>query len=127
MSQLTRIFMSSALVASIGLASACSQKQLSYNHDIRPILEQNCIECHKPGGTGYAASGLSMESYDSLMKGTHYGPVIKPGDALSSTLILLITGKADESIRMPHDHRKPLNSNEIEKFKLWITQGAKNN
>ena len=122
-----RILLSGIFLTCLGVISGCSQKQLSYSRDIRPILERNCLECHNPNGTGFAASGLSMESYESLMKGTHFGPVINPGDALSSTLLLLVSGKADESIRMPHDNRKPLNHDEIEKLNTWVAQGAKNN
>ncbi|MEK6747753.1 MAG: c-type cytochrome domain-containing protein [Pseudomonadota bacterium] len=106
---------------------ACEPKQISYSHDIRPVLDKNCLECHAPGKPGYAASGLSVESYENLMKGTHYAPVIKPGDEVSSTLVLLISGKADESIRMPHDGRKPLDPDEIDNIRHWIKQGAKNN
>lgn len=110
--------------------SGCSkepQREVSFSNDIRPIIDQNCIKCHAPGGQGYQASGLSMQTYDSLMKGTKFGPVIKPGDALSSTLAILIAGRADPSINMPHGDNKPLSKEQIKLFEQWINQGAKNN
>ena len=110
-----------------GFASGCGNKMMSYAGDIKPLLEKNCFECHLPGGAGHAASGLSMDSYESLMKGTRFGPVIVPKDAASSTLVRLISGTADPSIRMPHGDRKPLAAKDIEKIAAWINQGAKNN
>lgn len=103
------------------------EKQVSFSKDIRPIIESNCIKCHAPGGPGYEASGLSMQTYESLMKGTKFGPVIKPGDALSSTLAILIDGRADPSINMPHGNNEPLSGEQIKTFEQWINQGAKNN
>jgi hypothetical protein len=68
-----------------------------------------------------------MQTYDSLMKGTKFGPVIKPEDALSSTLMILIDGRADPSINMPHGNNEPLSGEQIKLFEKWINQGAKNN
>ena len=109
--------------------AACGQKNapaVSYSDQIKPLLTQYCLECHQPGGKGYEKSGLSMVNYDSLMKGTKLGPVIKPGSAESSTLYRLVAGKADPSIRMPHE-REPLTKADIQLIKNWIDQGAMNN
>ena len=58
------------------------------------------------------------------MKGTNFGPVVIPGQAINSTLYRLVTGKADPSLRMPHDSG-PLSDENISKIKDWIDQGAK--
>jgi hypothetical protein len=116
-------------IFALTLLSGCGKEappQVSFSNDIKPIIQDHCIECHKPGGKGYEASGLDMRTYEALMKGTKFGPVIKPGDALSSTLMILIDGRADPSINMPHG-RTPLNADQNQKFKAWIDQGAKNN
>lgn len=107
------------------LGSGCS-KQVSYAKDVYPILEENCLECHKEGGKGQVASGLSMETYEDLMKGTKYGPVIVPGSGFSSTMAILMEHKADPVLNMPHN-QQPLAEEEIETIKVWIDQGAKNN
>jgi uncharacterized membrane protein len=114
------------IVANLGGCAKEPPKQISFSGQIQPIIQSRCIECHTTGGQGFQASGLSMETYDSLMKGTKFGPVIKPGDPVSSTLMRLIEGKADPSIRMPHG-KKPLTDEQIDLFKEWISQGAKNN
>lgn len=102
-------------------------KTVSFTKDIQPILSQHCLECHRQGGAGESASGLNMSTYQGLMKGTKFGPVVKPGDSLSSTLLILVEGRADPSIRMPHGDRPPLNKSEIDQLRHWVDQGAKDN
>lgn len=109
----------------MALASGCS-KEVSFAKDVQPILNAHCTECHLVGEKGYQESGLSMESYADLMKGTKFGPVIVPGDSLSSTLSRLIGHKADQSLNMPHD-KKMIENDKIALIDTWIDQGAKNN
>ncbi|MFZ0255793.1 MAG: c-type cytochrome domain-containing protein [Gammaproteobacteria bacterium] len=102
------------------------EPEVSYSKDVRPILEKNCMECHVEGAAGYEASGFSMATYEDLMKGTKFGAVIKPGDSLTSALTMLVEGRADPSIQMPHG-KEPLTEEEIATLKTWVEQGAKNN
>lgn len=114
------------------LLTACDggekeQPKVSYSHDVIPILQNHCQECHLPGGAGEQASGLDMSTYQSLMKGTKFGPVIKAGDSLSSTLVILVEGRADPSLKMPHGDRPSLSAEQIKTLRQWIDQGAMNN
>ena len=103
------------------------QQKVSYSKQIIPILQKHCLECHVPSAPGQLASGFDMSSYQTLMKGTKFGSVIKPGDSLSSTLIILVEGRADPSIKMPHGDRPSPSADEIKLLRLWIDQGAENN
>ena len=109
--------------------AACqTQPKVSFQNEVYPILEKNCLECHKPpGGKGYRETGLNMENYESLMTGTVYGPVIVPGNSKKSILNMLVEGRADDSMRMPHNRSTPLTDREIRILHLWVKQGAKNN
>lgn len=109
--------------------SACgrSEPAVSFASDVKPILDKRCVECHTPGQAGYEASQLGFASYEAVMKGTKFGPVVVPGDSLGSNLVILVEGRADPSIAMPHGDSEPLMQGEIEILKLWIDQGAKNN
>lgn len=122
----TGILRASALLAAASLLAACGQKEISYRADVQPILKQYCLECHADGGDGYAKSGLLMTSHESLMKGTKFGAIVKPGDGLGSVLIQLVEGRADPSIKMPHG-KAALPKEQIEVLKQWVVQGAKNN
>lgn len=124
------------------LGAGCVKQEVSFTKEVRPILQKNCLSCHAPGGEGYAASGFSAETYESVMKGTKLGSVIVPGSSISSTLVVLIEHKADPSINMPRpreqqllghvnylkDWKVPmLPAEEIKLIRAWIDQGAKNN
>lgn len=113
------------LLVILALSAGCERK-VSFAKDVRPILNDHCLECHATGKEGYTKSGLNMESYAGLMKGTKFGPVIEPGSSISSTLFRLIDHKADPSINMPHNKTK-IEEQHIELIKRWIDQGAKDN
>lgn len=107
---------------------ACSkaEPEVSFSADVQPLLATRCGACHVPGQAGYEASGLSMASYEALMQGTKFGAVVLPGNALSSTLTMLIEGRADPSIRMPHGDA-PLSAAEQQLVRKWVEQGARDN
>ncbi|MBV5308839.1 c-type cytochrome domain-containing protein [Chromatium okenii] len=118
-------------VIAVGLPLAlfiagCNERTVSFKNDIKPLLDTNCIECHLKGGKGYETSGFFIESYESLMKGTKFGPVVVAGDPLSSSLYRLVSGEVDKSIQMPHK-KDPLSADKIALIEHWIAQGAKNN
>jgi hypothetical protein len=117
-----------ALLALPALAAPMSgQGAVSYKNDVLPILHDYCLSCHQPGGKGYEKSGLDMRTYESLMKGTKFGSVIKPGDSFTSILIQVIEGRVHASIKMPFGMSGGLAKEKIATLKNWVDQGAKNN
>ena len=116
-------------VLSIFVLSGCATEQvISFQSDIDPILHKKCQQCHlPPDGAGYVQTGLNMESYDTLMKGTVFGTIIIAGDSKRSVINKLVEGRAGEMMRMPHGDAKKLTAEEVEFFKLWVEQGALNN
>ncbi len=109
------------------VAVGCSQKEdISFRQDVIPLIKDHCIACHSVGGEGYTKSGLDMASYNGLMRGTKYGPVVVQGASTSSTLMRLIEHKADPSIAMPY-HQSKLPEDHITIIRTWVDQGAKNN
>ena len=109
------------------LAGCAREEAVSFSQDVKPIIDQNCIACHKPGGDGFEASGFSMVTYEDLMKGTKFGPMVISGDSAGSNMLVLMEGRADPSISMPHGAMKPVRKAEIDTIKRWVDQGAKNN
>ncbi|HTV29399.1 MAG TPA: c-type cytochrome domain-containing protein [Xanthobacteraceae bacterium] len=104
---------------------ACAQhNRISFAEDIAPIFKGWCVSCHQPGGEGYNASELDLTSYDGVMKGTKFGPMVIPGRPDESNLIVLVEGRA--KIRMPFGH-KALPSCLRNNIWSWIFEGAKNN
>jgi len=114
------------LFCALFVLAGCAQKEVSFKADVQPILTQYCGECHAAGGKGEEKSGLMMSTYEGLMKGTRFGAVVKPGDTLTSALIMLVEGRVNPSIKMPHG-KAPLPKEKIDLLKKWVAQGAKNN
>lgn len=93
----------------------------SYKDDIQPIFDRYCVECHGPKR---AENGLRLDTYDGVMSGTRFGPVITPGSSSTSSLVFVIDGTAAPEIQMPHEGRK-LSRNRITNIQAWIDAGAK--
>ena len=115
-------------IAMAGALTACAREEaVSFSQDLKPIIDKNCLACHKEGGEGFEASGFSMLTYDELIKGTKFGPMIISGDSAGSNMIVLMEGRADPSISMPHGSMDPVRKADIDILRLWVDQGAKNN
>ncbi|MGE5503423.1 MAG: c-type cytochrome domain-containing protein [Actinomycetota bacterium] len=114
-----------ALMLAAGAASA-KEEPVSFSEDVHPILQMRCVACHSPGMEGTEKSGLDLTTYDGVMKGTKHGPMIVAGDPLTSNLMVLIEGRADKSLYMPHGKKK-LSQCDRDLIRKWIKQGAKNN
>jgi hypothetical protein len=112
-------------VALTPINHACAaQAQVSYSEDIAPIFRGWCSSCHAPGGEGTKASGLDLSTYEGLMTGTNFGPMVVPEKPDESNLMVLVQGEA--KLRMPFEH-KPLPSCLRQNIWSWIFEGAKNN
>jgi hypothetical protein len=129
------IAMAAIIVAgAIGLAGAAGWSgvsraavPVSFREDVLPVFVGRCISCHSaPNGAGYLASGLDLTSYQGVMAGTRYGPMVIPGDPDASNLMRLLDWKASAALRMPHD-KKQLSSCDRTAIRDWIRQGAKDN
>ena len=114
--------------------SGC-EREISFAADVQPILTANCVVCHSGTAEGNSTSGLSLIDYDSVMRGTRFGPVVTPGSGVSSNLYLVVAHKTSEEIHMPPHGDKSLakgrgtslTENEIETIRTWIDQGARDN
>lgn len=116
------IGVSALLIVSLtgSISSWFSGPQISYNRDIRPIINQKCIACH--GGVKQSG-GFSLLFREDALGPTDSGePAIIPGKAHKSELYRRLTA-TDPEERMPLDH-EPLPESEIKLIKQWINEGA---
>ena len=111
----------------VALAACSGEPTVSFSQHVKPIFDQHCIECHQPDSSGTLASGFDMTSYEGLMKGTTFGPMIIAGDPEGSNVLVLMEGRADPSISMPHGQQDPVAKTDIQTIRLWIEQGANDN
>ena len=84
---------------------------------IRPLLIENCINCHSAenGGKG----GLRVDDRNGLIEGGGRGPSILPGKPLES---LLIKAVRHQGLEMPP--KKQLTDEQIADLEKWIFDGA---
>jgi mono/diheme cytochrome c family protein len=123
-------------VAAVGLTSyeafgqsakpAKGAPTVSFKEDVLPIFKGRCVECHAPGGKGFEASGLNLQDYPGVMKGTKFGPMVIAGDAQGSSLMALLDWRVAPQIRMPHGTKK-LSTCDRDAIRRWIQEGALNN
>jgi hypothetical protein len=95
-----------------------------YNHDIRPILAENCFACHGQDA-GKRKAGLALHVRARAVEALEDGVrAIVPGDPTASELIRRIAS-ADVDARMPPPQSgKHLSALQIQALTRWIAQGA---
>jgi hypothetical protein len=108
-------------------AASAAEPRMSFQDDVLPVFLGRCVSCHSaPNGEGYQASGLDLTSYQGVMAGTKFGPMVIPGDPESSNLMRLLDWRTSAALRMPHN-KKQLSSCDRTAIRDWIRQGAKDN
>ena len=104
------------------ISSTLSSAQVTFFETrIRPVLAQDCYECHSSSGAK-RKGGLALDHRRALMKGGNSGPVIVPGDPKASLLMRAIHHE-DEDLKMPKAGAK-LEDWVLADFQEWITMGA---
>ncbi|NMG73619.1 c-type cytochrome domain-containing protein [Aromatoleum diolicum] len=88
--------------------------------DLVPILAQHCIVCHSGDA---APRGLRLDSFESMLKGSTTGPVLKAGDPSASELIRRIKGISLP--RMPMTGPPFLPDSQIAMFERWVVAGLR--
>ena len=91
-----------------------------FERRIRPVLAQDCYECHRTGGKMKA--GLALDHRAALLQGGDTGPAIIPGDTKKSLLLQAIRHEHDD-LAMPKAGAK-LDPAVIADFEHWIARGA---
>jgi hypothetical protein len=91
-----------------------------FENRIRPVLAQDCYECHRTGGK--KKGGLVLDSREGLLRGGGSGPAIVPGNPRESLLIKAIRHEV-EDVEMPKSRAK-LEDSVIADFEKWVKIGA---
>ena len=91
-----------------------------FEQRIRPVLAQDCYECHS--SKGGAEGGLVLDHRQGLLEGGDRGPAIAPGKPDESLLIQAIRHDV-EDVEMPSAAPK-LDAAIIRDFEQWVRMGA---
>ena len=113
-----------AMAASIWLSDdqhAQDNRVDFFEKKIRPLLVNNCLECH---GNEERAGKLDLDSKAGWERGGERGPAIVPRDPDASLLFRAITHR-NKSLRMPPpDSHEPLTKKQVVDVETWIRNGA---
>ena len=104
------------------LVAAEAAAPIDFNRQIRPILSDNCFQCHGPD-EGSREANLRFDLREAALQPAKSGGVaIVPGDPARSELILRVT---DEHEAMPPaETGKKLKPAEVALLRQWIAEGA---
>jgi hypothetical protein len=105
-------------------AEEAAKREIQFNRDIRPILSENCFQCHGPDAAHREAE-LRLDVRASVIEKREHGAAILPGDAAGSQLLSRINS-TDADLKMPPpESGRTITAAQTALLKQWIEQGAK--
>lgn len=105
-----------------GMADAIPEK-VEFNRDIRPILSDNCFQCHGPDGETRGAD-LRLDIRENAVAMHEGSAAIVPGNTNSSKLLERIFHDDPDEVMPPTDTERSLSDHEKALLQRWIEQGA---
>lgn len=100
-----------------------SSESLSFNRDVRPILADNCFQCHGPDAATREA-GLRIDLREEALLGVEGRPAIVPGKPGESEVFRRITAPEPAERMPPREIGKVLAPEQIDLIEQWIEEGA---
>lgn len=89
-----------------------------FNSQVKPILQQNCFQCH--GGGTEVEGGLQLTSREKILEGGDYGAAVSLENPADSFLLEMV-GYGQETAQMPPDGK--LDDASLEILAKWINIG----
>ena len=107
------------------LPAAAKKAGVTYDKDIKSLVEACCLKCHsgeKPKGK------YSMETLAAIIKGGGEGTAVVPGNSAKSALVHFSADLVVDMEMPPTDKREKYpawTKEQIALVRAWIDQGAK--
>ncbi|MCC9601824.1 PSD1 and planctomycete cytochrome C domain-containing protein [Stieleria sp. JC731] len=99
--------------------------EVSFSHDILPLLSDRCFHCHGPDES-HREAGLRLDLEDNAKEDLGGYSALVPGDLDASELWARITTSDPDLVMPPPDsHRPLLDESEQQMIRDWISSGAK--
>lgn len=99
-------------------------KPVDFQREIRPLLSDNCFQCHGPDANTRMA-GLRLDLKEEAFATRKNGTLIVPGKAAESLVFKRIAEPVAAKRMPPPYAHKELTAEQIDALKRWIEQGAK--
>ncbi|MET0384883.1 MAG: c-type cytochrome domain-containing protein [Polyangiales bacterium] len=111
-------------------------RDVSFKKDVLPLFQrpgsQGGCTCHQPSNRstpGIEQSGLSLESYGTLLRGGNnsHDTIVTAGDPCTSLIVQKVSSAPPTGARMPPGGPPFLTPDEIALLSDWIFEGANDN
>ena len=111
------------LIAGTHAKGAPTDPPVSFNRDIRPILSNNCFQCHGPDDKERKAD-LRLDTKEGLFGDLGGHAAVVPGKVEASDLLTRIrSNEASEKMPPPKSGKK-LSPAELDLLTRWVKEGA---
>lgn len=97
---------------------------LEFNRDIRPILSENCFQCHGQD-PAHREADLRLDVFESAIEERNGFRAIVPGNPDESEIILRIISDDEEEVMPPKKSHKTITPSQVALLRQWINEGAK--
>ena len=115
------LLLTSLLLSAHVLADAT---KVDFVKQIVPILETECVACHKPSNKSENGE-LDITTKATALEGGDHGPIFVAGDPEKSRMYKdLLRPETDKKRMPPPPNHEALKKNEIDLIKQWIADGA---
>ncbi len=104
------------------LPPAAATKGVTYEKDIKAILDKSCIKCH---GEQKQKAKLRLDSLTAALKGGEDGKVIEAGNSAKSMTVQAVARLGTDSAMPPKGGGPALSKEQVGLIRAWIDQGAK--
>ncbi len=111
------------ILSSVATVSAAP---LDFNRDVKPILSNNCYQCHGPDADERkgGSDGLRLDTSEGATLDLGGYAAIVPGKPESSAVLMRIVSADPDEVMPPRHTGKRLSPREIDLLRRWINEGA---
>jgi hypothetical protein len=111
-------------LAALGAPGQKAEATIDFDRDIRPILSDNCYQCHGPDEKARKAK-LRLDTKEGAFRVKDGKTVIVPNNGTESELIKRVNSIDPDEMMPPPDSNHKLTPRQMELLRRWIDQGAK--
>lgn len=110
-------------IAAASATLASSAEAVEFNKDIRPLLSDNCFQCHGPDSASRKA-GLRLDREEDIKADREGMRVVFPGKPDESELIKRVISTDPDEVMPPPKLHKKITAAQVKLLRQWISEGA---
>ena len=110
-----------------GTGVAAAPAKIDFAREIRPILSNNCFQCHGPDDKkrkGGGAQGLRLDTAEGAFAAMEGSFAVVPGKPHKSTILTRIHSTDADEVMPPPKTGKKITEKEAALLRRWIEEGA---